>query len=90
LLKCSEEDCLPDFVPRKDARLKNQGSCSLEFQSVMQILTEHMLKLYTKTKTSKGKGILGTLQAFVGADEEQDKKHFTNTGKFGWRKAIKH
>ncbi len=39
----------------------------------MQILTEHMLKLDTKTKTSKGKGILGTLQAFVGADEEQDK-----------------
>ncbi len=40
----------------------------------MQILTEHMLKWDTKTKTSTGKGILGTVQAFAGADEEQDQK----------------
>jgi hypothetical protein len=37
----------------------------------MQILTEHMLKWETKTKTSTGKGILGTVQAFAGTDEEQ-------------------
>jgi hypothetical protein len=74
LLKCSEEDCLADFVLRKDARLNNPGACSLEFQSVMQILTEHMLKWDTKTKTSTGKGILGTMQAFAGADEEQGQK----------------
>jgi hypothetical protein len=71
LLKCSEEDCLADFVLRKDARLNNPGACSLEFQSVMQILTERMLKWDTKTKTSSGKGILGTVQAFAGTDEEQ-------------------
>ncbi len=69
-LKCSEEDCLADFVLRKDARLNNPGACSLEFQSVMQILTEHMLKRGTKTKTSAGKGILGTVRAFAGTDEE--------------------
>jgi hypothetical protein len=74
LLKCSEEDCLADFVLRKDARLNNPGACSLEFQSVMQILTEHMLKWYTKTKPSTGKGILGTVRAFAGTDEEQGKK----------------
>ena len=71
-LKCSEEDCLADFVLRKDARLNNPGACSLEFQSVMQILTEEcMLKWDTKTKTSKGKGILGTVLAFAGANEVQ-------------------
>ncbi len=31
LLKCSEEDCLADFVLRKDARLNNTGACSLKF-----------------------------------------------------------
>ncbi len=90
LLKCSEEDCLADFVLRKDEKLNNPGACSLEFQSVMQILTEHMLKWDTKTKTSTGKGILGTVWAFAGADEEQGQKHSTDTGKFGWRKSIKH
>jgi hypothetical protein len=86
LLKCCEEDCLADFVLRKDARLINPGSCSLEFQSV----TERMLKWDTKTKTTTGKGLLGTVRAFASADEEQGQKHFTNTGKFGWRKSIKH
>ncbi len=37
----------------------------------MQILTECLLKWDIKTRTSKGKGILGTLLAFAGADEEQ-------------------
>jgi hypothetical protein len=56
----------------------------------MKILTECMLKWDTKTKTTTGKGILGTMRAFAGADEEQGKKHFTITGRFGWRKSIKH
>jgi hypothetical protein len=73
-LKRFEEDCLADFVLRKDARLNNLGACSLEFQSFMQILTEHMLKWDTKTKTSTGKGILGAVQAFASADEEQGQK----------------
>jgi hypothetical protein len=75
LLKCSEEDCLSDFVLGKDARLNNPSACSLEFQSVVQILTEHMLKWDTKTKTSTGKGILGTVRAFTGTDEEQGQKN---------------
>ena len=40
----------------------------------MQILTEHVLKWDTKTKTSTGKEILGTVRAFAGTDEEQGKK----------------
>jgi hypothetical protein len=82
-LKCSEKDCLADFVLRKDARLNNPGACSLECQSALQILTEHMLKWDTKTKTSTGKGILGTVRAFTGTDEEQGLKTLQRTGKFG-------
>ncbi len=74
LVKCSEEDCIAGFVLRKNARLNNPDACSLEFQSVMQILTEHMLKWDTKTKTSTGKRILGTVRAFAGTDEEQGQK----------------
>jgi hypothetical protein len=61
-------------VLRRDARINNPGACSLEFQSVMQILTECLLKWDTKTHTSKGKGILGTVIAFAGTDEEQGRK----------------
>ncbi len=43
-LKGSEEDCLADFDLRRDARMNNPGACSLEFLSVMQILTECLLK----------------------------------------------
>jgi hypothetical protein len=75
-LKCSEEDCLADVVLQRDTRMKYPGACSLEFQSVMQILTKCMLRWDTKTQSSKGKGILGTVLAFSGADEEQSHKTF--------------
>jgi hypothetical protein len=55
----------------RDARINYPGACSLEFQSVMQILTECLLKWDTKRQTSKGKGILETELAYAGADEEQ-------------------
>jgi hypothetical protein len=42
----------------------------------MQILTDCLLKWDTKTQTSKGKGIVGTVIAFAGADEEQGRKTF--------------
>ncbi len=58
----------------RDARINIPGACSLEFQSVMQILMECLLKWDAKTQTSKGKGILGTVLAFAGADEEQGHK----------------
>jgi hypothetical protein len=69
-----EEACLADFVLRRDTRIKYPGACSLEYQSVMQILTECLLKWDTKRQTSQGKGILGTVLAFAGADEEQGNK----------------
>jgi hypothetical protein len=49
-LKCSEEDRLADFVLQRDLRMKYPGACSLEFQSVMQILTKCMLRWDTKTQ----------------------------------------
>jgi hypothetical protein len=54
--------------------MKYLGACSLEFQSVMQILTKCMLRWDTKTQSSKGKGILGTVLVFSGADAEQGHK----------------
>ncbi len=73
-MRCSEADCIADFVLQKDIRLKNPGACFLEFQSVMQIVVECMLHWDIRKKTSKGKGILGTVLAFFAADEEQGKK----------------
>ncbi len=52
-LKCSEEACIADYFLQKDARLKNPGACSLEFQSVMQILTECLLKWDIKQEHQK-------------------------------------
>ncbi len=68
---------LPTFPAKlqKDLRMKYPGACSLELQSVMQILTKCMLRWDTKTQSSKGKGILGTVLAFSGADEEQGCKN---------------
>ena len=59
---------------KKKTRLKYPGACSLEFQSVIQILTQCLLKWDTKRRKSTGQGILGTVLAFFGADEEQGRK----------------
>ncbi len=40
----------------------------------MQILTECMLKRDVKSKSSTGKGILGTVWAFAGTNKEQGRK----------------
>jgi hypothetical protein len=72
--KISEEDCHADFVLQRDLRMKYPGACSLEFQSVMQILTKCMLRWDTKSQSSKGKGILCTVSAFSSANEKQGRK----------------
>jgi hypothetical protein len=59
---------------QKDIRLNHPGTCSLEFQSVMQIITDCMPRWDSKKQTSKGKGILGRVLAFLAADEEQGRK----------------
>ena len=59
-LQCSEEDCIADFVLRKDIRLKNPGACSLEFQSVMQIVVECMLYLSKRHGTIDDRNSIGS------------------------------
>ena len=50
--------------------------CFLDFQSVMQILTECMLEWDIKSKSSTEKGILGTVRAFAGTDKKQGRTTF--------------
>jgi hypothetical protein len=40
LLKCSDQECIADFQLQKDIRLNHPCTCSLEFQNVMQIITD--------------------------------------------------
>jgi hypothetical protein len=70
-LKGLEEACFANFVLCRYASIKYPGAYSLEFQSVMQIWTECLLKWDIKRQTSKGKGILGTVLAFAGGDKEE-------------------
>lgn len=73
-LQCTDEECIADLTVRKTTRLKYPGGCSLEFQSAMQILTERLLKWDIKSQRSTGQGVLGTIEAFGAADEEQGRK----------------
>jgi hypothetical protein len=65
---------LPILFCKKTSDLDHPGACPLEFQSVMQILMECMLQWDVTKKTTKGKGIHGTVVAFSAADEEQGGK----------------
>ena len=64
---CSEAECIADMRLRKKIRLMYPGACSLEFQSLMQILIETLFNWDTKKQRAKGKGIFGTVVAFGGA-----------------------
>ena len=57
-----------------NASTKTFIACFLEFQTVMQILTECMLESDIKSKSSTEKGILRTVWAFAGADKKQGPK----------------
>jgi hypothetical protein len=73
-LQCSEDQSLADFQLQKGIQQNHPGACSLEFQSVMKILMECMLRWDIKKQASKGKGILDTVVAFSTADKEQGRK----------------
>ena len=66
----SDEYCIAELRLRKKNRLDYPGACSLEFQSLMQILIETLFKWDVKNQTSKGVGIFGTVIAYAPADEE--------------------
>ena len=67
----SEEDVLIDFKVRERTRLNYPGACSLEYENVIQILIEDLFQWDLKKQRSKGKGVLGTVEAFRPPDEEQ-------------------
>ena len=72
-VKGSEEACIADLHLRKQMRLRYPGACSLEYQSLLQIVLECLFQWDPKTQTAKGPGICGTLIAFAPADEEQQR-----------------
>jgi hypothetical protein len=73
-LLASDDYCIAELRLRKKCRLAYPGACSLEFQSLMQILIETLFKWDVKNQKSKGVGIFGTVIAYAPADEEQGRK----------------
>ena len=55
-------------------RLTYPGACSIEYQDLMRILIEDLLKWGPIKQKSKGNGIVGSVLAFAPADEEQGRK----------------
>ncbi len=47
------------------------GSCSLEFQNIMQIVIETLFNWDTKKQEAKGPRTFGTVVAFAPSDKEQ-------------------
>jgi hypothetical protein len=88
--KCSDQECIADFQLQKDIRLNHPAAYSLEFQNVMQITMDCMLRWDSKKQTSKGKGILGTVWHFQQQMKNKAGKHFIVIGKYGSRILIKH
>ena len=69
-LSCTENACIADFKLRRKARQKYPGACSLEYQSIVQIVIKALFGWDTNTQTG-GVGIFGKLIAFAVAHEEQ-------------------
>ncbi len=71
-LDCSDEDCVQDFLLRRDARITYPGACSLEYQSVVQIALK-VLFGWDSDKRQGSKGIFGEMIAHGIGHEEQGK-----------------
>ena len=66
-------NCMLDLNLRKTQRLQYPGACSLVYQHLMQIVIECLFGWSKKTQSGRT-GILGKVQAFARADEEQGRK----------------
>ena len=49
----SDEECLADFEIRQKVRITYPGACSLEYESIMQILVEDLLQWDMKKQKAK-------------------------------------
>ena len=73
-LGCTDEVCIADFKLRKKARPEFSGACSLEYQSIVQILIHALFGWDIKKQRSTGSGVFGELIAWAVAHEEQARK----------------
>ena len=73
-LDATEEECIADFTLRKEIRLDFPGACSLYFDGVMQIVLEVLLGWNSKEQKGTEDGIMGELDAWGMAVEEQARK----------------
>ena len=59
---------------RENQCLTYPGACLIEYQDLMRILIEDLLKWDPIKNKPKGKGIVGTVLSFAPVDEEQGRK----------------
>lgn len=83
----TEDDCIADFSLRDKQRTSYPGACSLEYQDLVRILIEDLLQWDPVKQESKGKGILGSLLASAGANEEQGRNTLHSHWQF-WTKEL--
>ncbi len=88
-LKGSEEARLADFVLHRDARIKYPGACSLEFQSVMQILQNVCLSGILKDKNLKKKEYWEQYWLLQVQMQNKAVKYYINIGKYGWKRSTR-
>jgi hypothetical protein len=69
--KLSEEECALNFTIRRQTRKKYPGACSLEFQNTMDIVLKCLLNWDSDKKERSGTGIVGDLDGWAQAGEEQ-------------------
>ena len=72
-LEWTQEECIVDLNFRKTSRLKYPGACSLEFQSILQIVI-HCIIGWDVHKHEGSQGIFGIPEAYAVAVEEQGRK----------------
>ncbi len=60
-----------NFKLREKCQATYPGVCSLEYKNIMQILVEELFQWDIMNQVSKGRGVIGTIEAFGAPDEEQ-------------------
>ena len=68
----SENECIQDYVIRRDTRIRYPGACALEYESIVQVLLRDLFGWDSQTKSGTT-GIFGELIAWAVGHEEQGK-----------------
>ena len=67
----SDEECVYEFIVRQKQRLTYPGACAIQYQDFFDILVSELLQWDMRTQSAKRPGVIGTVEAFGPADEEQ-------------------